>query len=127
MSYNEMKFRTQPSFYSRADVENALLGNVAYQRFVDALDFAIQRFGRAKGKEKFVYETSPVEGSPGVHEVTIYIAGRPDLAEKGVLRGDLLTIEHFCTDYGTRAEFLHLLPRLSRHLIEKEYRPSMRR
>lgn len=125
MAYTEMKFRKKPSYYSRSDVEDALLGGRPLQRFLETMNFAIQRFNR--GRETIVFEIRPVEGRFGRHEVTFHLAGKPEFAETGILNGDLLTIENLCRDYGSRAEFLHLLPRLSRHLIEKEYSPSMRR
>jgi len=125
MSDSGMIFRTKPGYYSRADVEDALRGNRPLRRFVDTMNFAVDRFNR--GRETMVFDIRPVEGAFGRHEVLFYLAGKPEHAESGQLLGDLLTIEHFCRDYGTRAEFLHLLPRLSRHLIEKEYLPSLRR
>jgi hypothetical protein len=125
MTHPEMNFRTKPSYYSRSDVEDALLSDRPLQRFLETMSFAVQRHNR--GKETLVFEVHPVDGCFGRHEVVFHIAGKPEFAEVGQLKGDLLTVGDLCRDYGSRAEFLHLLPRLSRHLIEKEYTPSMRR
>jgi hypothetical protein len=127
MSYSEMKFRTKPSYYSRAEVEASRREERPLQRFRETMAFAVERFNRGRGKENIVFEIHPVEGVFGRHDVVFYIEGRRENAEIGILRGDLLSIEDLCYNYGSRAEFLHLLPRLSRHLIEKEYSPSMRR
>ncbi|NTF17753.1 hypothetical protein G6L37_05020 [Agrobacterium rubi] len=125
MSNSEMLFRTRPGYYSRADVEDARLSNRPLARFMETMGFAVQRFNR--GRETMVFEVHPVENSFGLYDVIFHLAGKPEFAEAGILKGDLLTIEHFCRDYGSRPEFLHLLPRLSRHLIEKEYSPSFGR
>lgn len=125
MVYNEMKFRTAPGFYSRAEVERTMGGHQALARFKSTMEFALQRFNR--GRETMRMEIDTIDPIRMLHEVTFYLDGRREHAEIGHLAGDLLTIEGLCYHAGSRQDFLQILPRLSRALIEKEYLPTMGR
>lgn len=106
-------------YYSREGVADAVSGQRALARFVETFTFAVDRFNR--GRETIRFEIRPTTGAWNTHEVVFWHAGSPECTESGTLKGDLLTISDLCRDYGSRAEFHHLLPRLSRHLFEKEY------
>lgn len=126
MVYNEMKFRTTPSYYSRADVERTMGGAHLLDRFKATMGFAIERYNRAH--EPIMMEVDTIDPARMKHQVVFYLHGKREYAEVGHLNGDLLTIESLCCyDAGTRQDFLQILPRLSRILIEKEYLPAMRR
>jgi hypothetical protein len=112
----------RPSYYSRDEVARDRTADPHFDTFLRAINFCIERFNR--GQEAMRMEVVTTDRLRSRHDVSFYLEGRPDLGIAGRLVGGLLTVEGFCRDAGTRAEFLQLLPRLSRALIEMEYDAS---
>lgn len=119
MSHAYSNFRRRPSYYSRDEVARDRSTDPHFEHFVRTMDFCIERFNRGQETMRFAVKT--IDPRRSRHEVSFHLDGRPDLVIAGSLTGDLLSVEGFCYDAGTRQEFLQLLPRLSRALIEMEY------
>lgn len=125
MSHAYSNFRTKPGFYSRSEVARERMGDPALASFNRCMGFCLERFNR--GKETMVMEVVALDRVRGRFGVSFYLECRPDLIVEGRLDGDLLTVEGLCYDAGTRQDFLTLLPRISRTLMEMEYDASVPR
>lgn len=118
MSDTYSNFRTGPGFYSRQGVVRDRSIDPYFDAFRRSINFCIERFNR--GQETMCLDIRTTDERRSRHEATFYLEGRPDLVIKGTVACDLLTIEGHCYDASSRQDFLQLLPRLSRELIEME-------
>ncbi|WP_327211205.1 hypothetical protein [Rhizobium leguminosarum] len=125
MSHAYSNFRTRPSYYSRDEVARDRTVDPHFEAFLKTINFCLERFNR--GQETMRMEVVTTDRLRSRHDVSFHLEGRPDLVIAGKLVGDLLSVDGFCYDAGTRPEFFQLLPRISRALIEMEYDASVPR